>query len=463
MIDEMHIPQADKLEQTVLGALLMEPGYLPEVVTELTPDSFYDPFNAKVYGVIRTMYDSGEQIDLFTVSQRCKRDKELAGENVVAKLSGYTMLVGSGAGVVAHARIVREKYLSRQMIAVATKVLGCIQEEGDISGIIDEFNAGMDRISMAIAGGRGAKHIGELLEESLRDAERRQVLAKEGKTPGVPTGLSRLDELTTGWHGGELIVLAARPGMGKTAFMLHSARTAAQAGYPPCIYSLEMSGTSIADRLLLSECNVDPDAYRSGRMDAEDWREVERATGELGKLPIYIDDNPVVSMRYIRSHAKVMKKRNKCGIIFIDYLQLADTTTDQRNRNREQEIAQASRQAKIIAKELDVPVVLLSQLSRKCEERGGAYKMPMLSDLRESGAIEQDADVVGFIFRPAYYGITEWPTSLGNVSTHEFGIINIAKQRNGGTEEVAFRHNYSMTKIVDYKLYDNVPKRDTPF
>ena len=146
MIDEMHIPQAEKLEQTVLGALLMEPGYLPEVVTELTPDSFYDPFNAKVYGVIRTMYDSGEQIDLFTVSQRCKRDKELAGENVVAKLSGYTMLVGSGAGVVAHARIVREKYLSRQMIAVATKVLGCIQEEGDISGIIDEFNAGMDRI-----------------------------------------------------------------------------------------------------------------------------------------------------------------------------------------------------------------------------------------------------------------------------------------------------------------------------
>ena len=139
------------------------------------------------------------------------------------------------------------------------------------------------------------------------------------------------------------------------------------------------------------------------------------------------------------------------------------TTNDQRNRNREQEIAQASRQAKIRAKELDVPVVLLSQLSRKCEERGGAYKMPMLSDLRESGAIEQDADVVGFIFRPAYYGITEWPTSLGNVSTHEFGIINIAKQRNGGTEEVAFRHNYSMTRIVDYKLYDNVPKRDTPF
>lgn len=463
MTDEMNIPQAEKLEQAVIGALLLEPGYLPEVVTVLTPDSFFNPFNAKVYDIIRTMYDSGEQIDLFTVSQRCRRDKKLSGENVVPVLADYTTLVGSGAGVVAHARIVYEKHLSRQMISVATKVLGEIQGNGDIVEIIDEFNAGMDRISMAITGGRGAQHIGEWLKASLRDAERRQTLAQSGCTPGVPTGLARLDELTTGWHGGELIVLAARPSVGKTAFMLHSARAAAQAGYAPCIYSLEMSGTSIADRLLLSECNVDPEVYRSGRMDTDDWKEVERATGLLGKLPIYIDDKPVVSMRYIRSHAKVMKKRDKCGIIFIDYLQLADTATDQRNRNREQEVAQASRQAKIIAKELDVPVVLLSQLSRKCDDRSGVNKMPMLSDLRESGAIEQDADVVAFLFRPAIHNIEYWPTSQGEVSTRGFGIINIAKQRNGPTEEVAFRHNHSLTRITDYKLYDNVPKQDTPF
>ena len=436
MIDDIVIPQATKIEQAVIGALLLEPGFIPEVVAELTPDSFYEPFNAKVYSVIRAMYDSGEQIDLFTVSQRCKRDQELASKNVAAILSGYTMLVGSGAGVVAHARIVREKYLSRQLITVATKALNEIRNEEDLSEIIDEFNSGMDRISMSVAGGRGARHISELLNECMRDAERRQVLAEQGMTPGIPTGLVQLDELTTGWHGGELIVLAARPGMGKTAFMLHSARTAAAAGYSPCIYSLEMSGVSIADRLLMAVCGVDSDVYRSGKMDSEDWKELERASAELSNLPIYVDDNPVVSMRYIRSHSKIMKKRGRCGIIFIDYLQLADTSTDQRNRNREQEIAQASRQAKIIAKELDVPVVLLSQLSRKCEERGGMNRMPMLSDLRESGAIEQDADIVGFIFRPAYYNIDSWPTSQGDVSTRDLGIVNIAKQRNGATEEI---------------------------
>ena len=463
MIDDIVIPQATKIEQAVIGALLLEPGFIPEVVAELTPDSFYEPFNAKVYSVIRAMYDSGEQIDLFTVSQRCKRDQELASKNVAAILSGYTMLVGSGAGVVAHARIVREKYLSRQLITVATKALNEIRNEEDLSEIIDEFNSGMDRISMSVAGGRGARHISELLNECMRDAERRQVLAEQGMTPGIPTGLVQLDELTTGWHGGELIVLAARPGMGKTAFMLHSARTAAAAGYSPCIYSLEMSGVSIADRLLMAVCGVDSDVYRSGKMDSEDWKELERASAELSNLPIYVDDNPVVSMRYIRSHSKIMKKRGRCGIIFIDYLQLADTSTDQRNRNREQEIAQASRQAKIIAKELYVPVVLLSQLSRKCEERGGMNRMPMLSDLRESGAIEQDADIVGFIFRPAYYNIDSWPTSQGDVSTRDLGIVNIAKQRNGATEEIPFRHNHSMTRITDYKLYDNEPKRGTPF
>ena len=259
MIDDIVIPQATKIEQAVIGALLLEPGFIPEVVAELTPDSFYEPFNAKVYSVIRAMYDSGEQIDLFTVSQRCKRDQELASKNVAAILSGYTMLVGSGAGVVAHARIVREKYLSRQLITVATKALNEIRNEEDLSEIIDEFNSGMDRISMSVAGGRGARHISELLNECMRDAERRQVLAEQGMTPGIPTGLVQLDELTTGWHGGELIVLAARPGMGKTAFMLHSARTAAAAGYSPCIYSLEMSGVSIADRLLMAVCGVDSD------------------------------------------------------------------------------------------------------------------------------------------------------------------------------------------------------------
>lgn len=463
MTPEINIPQAENLEKAVIGALVMEPGYLPEVANILSPECFFNEANAEIFRNILLMYDHNEQIDLFTLSQRCKGNKTLAGINIPATLTACTAMVGSGAGVVSHAQIIREKHLARQMIVLTSKVLNGIQHNEDVATTLQKFNEGMDQIAMAAIGSKGAQPIGKLLDAALQQAKARQQMQRQGITPGVPTGLARLDELTAGWHAGQLIVLAARPGMGKTAFMLASAKAAAQAGYPPCIYSLEMSGTSIADRLLFTECQVSLDSYRSGKLDRQDWTEIERAAQVVGKLPIYIDDNPVVSMRYIRSHAKIMAKRGRCGIIFIDYLQLADTASADRTRNREQEIAQASRQAKIIAKELEVPVVLLSQLSRKCEERAGAAKMPLLSDLRESGAIEQDADVVGFIFRPAYYGIREWPTDNGSISTNGFGILNIAKQRNGGTEEIPFRYNPSLTLITDYTLYDNAPKRDVPF
>jgi len=238
--------------------------------------------------------------------------------------------------------------------------------------------------------------------------------------------------------------------------MLHFAKSAALNGTPVCIFSLEMSHVSLSDRLLLSECEVEVNRFRNGDLSGDDWRQLNEASAQLEKLPIHVDDNAVVSMRYIKTRCHILKKQGKCGLIMIDYLQLADTSTKERNRNREQEIAQASRQAKIIAKELDVPVVLLSQLSRECEKR--ADKQPQLSDLRESGAIEQDADVVGFIFRPAYYGLDRIETlKYGNISTSGLGIINIAKQRDGATGLVAFSHNPSMTKIGDFQ------ENKTPF
>ena len=320
----------------------------------------------------------------------------------------------------------------------------------DVADVLDESNKLIDKINALSCGSSAGQSLRDSLTESLKLAEQRQAAYLGGLPTGIPTGISDLNRLTGGWRGSQLIILAARPAMGKTALMLHFAKSAALNGTPVCIFSLEMSHVSLSDRLLLSECEVEVNRFRNGDLSGDDWRQLNEASAQLEKLPIHVDDNAVVSMRYIKTRCHILKKQGKCGLIMIDYLQLADTSTKERNRNREQEIAQASRQAKIIAKELDVPVVLLSQLSRECEKR--ADKQPQLSDLRESGAIEQDADVVGFIFRPAYYGLDRIETlKYGNISTSGLGIINIAKQRDGATGLVAFSHNPSMTKIGDFQ------------
>lgn len=463
MTEILNIPQDTDLERVVLGVLIMEPEHLPEVVNILTPESFYDEFNSGVYRTMCSMYDANEAIDLYTLGQRCRRQKSM-GEDVLYRLSSLTQLIASGANFTAHVAAIREKHMARQLMLSASKAVGQIQGGAlGVTQVLDSLNGDLDKIAMQATGSK-TRHIGSILKDSLHLAEQRQILASSGQTPGITTGLAKLDQITTGWQPSELIILAGRPAMGKTALMLHFAKSAAIAGSAVCIYSLEMSATSLADRLVLSESDVASQAYRSGKMNREEWRDVELATERLSSLPIYVDDNPVVSMRYIRTHAMTMHKRGKCDMIFIDYLQLAQTASGQKNYNREQEIAQTSRQAKIIAKELNVPVVLLSQLSRKCEERSGENKMPMLSDLRESGAIEQDADVVGFIFRPAYYKIESWNTSNGQVNTSDLGIINIAKQRNGATKEIPFRYNESLTRITDYVPYDNSPRvAEVPF
>jgi replicative DNA helicase len=240
--------------------------------------------------------------------------------------------------------------------------------------------------------------------------------------------------------------------MGKTSVALNCAKAAAEANVPVCFYSLEMSDDRLTDNLLLSLCDVDKDRFKNGLMSPEDWTELTEAKLKLNKLPIYIDPNPSVSMRYVKANSRVMHRKGKCGIIFIDYLQLADVGLEERNRNREQEIAQASRQAKIIAKELNVPVVLLSQLNRAVESR--TNRKPQLSDLRESGAIEQDADLVAFIYRPEYYGFKEDEQGKSLIGV---GKIIISKHRNGSCEDVRFSYNESMTHITDYIENNNTP------
>lgn len=243
------------------------------------------------------------------------------------------------------------------------------------------------------------------------------------------------------------MVVGARPGMGKTAMALHMAKAAAAAGTAVCVYSLEMDDVSLTDRLLLSECGVDKRRFRDGLLTEDEARRLHEAAGRLGGLPVYIDDRAAATMEYVRSHARVMKRRGKCGMIVVDYLQLTGSVAAGKGWNREQEVAAVSRAAKMTAKELGVPFVLLSQLNRKAEERKD--KRPELADLRESGAIEQDADVICLLYRPEAYGITEMVHRKVRMSTKGVGVIIVAKQRDGETGTVLFRYDEAMTRFSD--------------
>ena len=397
------------------------------------------------------MFDQNTPVDLYNVGKRCNGSPLFKGRTGTLYASECTCKVGSGVNLLFQARIIQQCYIARLLKNAGSRIYSLASNNAaDVADVLDESNKLIDKINALSCGSSAGQSLRDSLTESLKLAEQRQAAYLGGLPTGIPTGISDLNRLTGGWRGSQLIILAARPAMGKTALMLHFAKSAALNGTPVCIFSLEMSHVSLSDRLLLSECEVEVNRFRNGDLSGDDWRQLNEASAQLEKLPIHVDDNAVVSMRYIKTRCHILKKQGKCGLIMIDYLQLADTSTKERNRNREQEIAQASRQAKIIAKELDVPVVLLSQLSRECEKR--ADKQPQLSDLRESGAIEQDADVVGFIFRPAYYGLDRIETlKYGNISTSGLGIINIAKQRDGATGLVAFSHNPSMTKIGDFQ------------
>ena len=287
------------------------------------------------------------------------------------------------------------------------------------------------------------------MRATLDDLERRQQARQTGECIGISSGLSRLDALTGGWRGGQLIVLAGRPGMGKSAVMLHFSHAAAASGVPVCVFSLEMPDTQLAGRMLVGGSGVNSGSFRTGDIDADSWRRLEQAAAELSALPVYLYDRANISMGDIRSQCKAMARRGRCGMVIIDYLQLLDTASRNTNSTREREIAAASRSAKLLAKELDVPVILLSQLSRKVEER--TDKTPLLSDLRESGAIEQDADMVLFLDRPAMYGRTEIDAGrYGTISAEGVGLLHIAKNREGATGSIVFRNNESMTRIADY-------------
>lgn len=433
------------LESAVLGALLLEPQYIADVRPILTKESFYKPKNAALYEIICQLDDQGDTVDMITVVRQA-RTVDIQAHYIVQ----LTQTVGSGMQVLHHAQALAGLERRRRMLLYARELAARTQSDGDTDEMLEWARREIDMIQDCAVISDTARSVKEVLAGTINDLEQRQIASRRGKCVGIPTGMSHLDSITGGWRGGQLIVLAGRPAMGKTAVSLLFACAAAQSGIPVCYFSLEMPDTQLAGRMLIGSSQIDATDFRLGNITNDDWQQIEAGAEMLRPLPLYLLDRASVAMPQIRIKVRSMKRKGRCGMVIIDYLQLIAVTAEvRRYGNREREVAEISRAAKLLAKELDIPIILLAQLSRKIEER--ADKVPLLSDLRESGAIEQDADMVIFIDRPAVYGICEFDGGkYGMINSHGVGRLTIAKNREGMTGYIPFRHNDSLTVITDF-------------
>jgi len=454
-------PQATDMEQSVLGALLTHPGLIDDIRQILTNfEFFYSEANARIYSAILSLNNTNNPIDVLTVSEKLREEDILDNIGGAYYLSKISSIVVPTVNIKTHAMIIVEKYILRQFIRAGSELTNCgFEAVGDITeglGIMDKLH---DEIDIIVSGGMVSKEFKTNLDLSYKELERRKDLFAKGKTTGIKTGLTDLDKLTNGWQNGELIIEAGRPGMGKTAMMLAHAKASAKQGKKVRIYSLEMTSLSLTDRIILSECNLEAEYYKSGDLTDVDMDSVKIAISKLKDLDIYIDDYPMRTIQSIRSDAKSWNRKGLCDIIFIDYLQLAEPSDSQRRMSLNEKTTEISRQAKMTAKDLNIPVILISQLNRAVETRGGSKK-PQLSDLRDSGSIEQDADLVIFIYRASYYELTHVSIKGEEISSKGIGELTIAKQRNGQTGSVLFKHNNSLSKMFDYDYNqdnDNLP------
>lgn len=384
-------PQAGDVEKTVLGAMLIEREAIPKTVEILQPGAFYSERHNTIYECVLSLFERGNPVDLITLSDELKRRDKLESVGGSYYLSELTASVDTAANVEYHARIVAEKSLLRNLIETMTTVVGqAYDPSADAFELLDHAESEIFRISDSQLR-KAASSMHDVLKETLSRLE--SIHGQEGGVTGVPSGFARVDKMTGGWQPSDLIIIAARPSMGKTAFSLAMARNAALHPENPAgvaIFSLEMSAGQLAQRLLTSEARVDAQAARTGRLGDDDWPRLARAAGKLSEAPIYIDDTPGLTVLELRAKCRRLKAEHDIGLIIVDYLQLMHGTGLNKSSNREQEIAHISRSLKGLAKELNVPVIALSQLSRAVETRGGD-KRPQLSDLRESGCLTGDS------------------------------------------------------------------------
>lgn len=435
-------PQSPEMEEAVLGAAMLEIEAARMIVDILRPEVFYSTAHQKIFTAIVELNKRDQPIDLLTVTQELKRANEIEVAGGPVYLTELTSKVVSAANIEYHARIVLQKYIQRELLRASTLIQNMVYEDTlDVTELLDKSEDELFRIAEG-----NIKHevapIHEVIKMALTEIE--EAGKKEDALVGVPSGFTKLDRLTSGWQKSELVIIAARPSMGKTAFALTMARNMAiDHGKKVAIFSLEMAAIQLVNRLIVSETEIPGEKIKNGRLSSEEWSLLEARIKALTEAPIFIDDTPAISVFELRAKCRRLKAQNKLDLVIVDYLQLMTGPPDA--GSREQEVSSISRSLKSVAKELAVPVLALSQLNRSVETRGG-NKKPMLSDLRESGAIEQDADMVVFIHRPEKMGLLQ---AEDGQSTKGLAEIILAKNRNGPTDEILLHFREDRALFVE--------------
>ncbi len=436
-------PHNNEAEQSVIGAIFLEPQALIMAAELLVPEDFYRIAHQKIFDTMISLSDKGQAIDVVTVTEELSAKKELEDVGGISYLTEIANAVPTAANIAFYARIVEEKALLRRLIRVATSIVedGYARED-EVEALLSEAEKKMMEVSNRKNAG-DFRHIKDVLVETYDNIE--LLHTRKGDITGIPTGFRDLDKMTAGFQRNDLIILAARPSVGKTAFALNVAQNVAtKTDENVAIFSLEMGADQLVMRMLCAEGNIDAQVLRTGALEAEDWRKLTMAMGSLSNAGIFIDDSSGIRVNEIRSKCRRLQQEHGLGMIIIDYLQLI-SGSGRAGENRQQEVSEISRSLKGLARELKVPVIALSQLSRGVEQRQD--KRPMMSDLRESGSIEQDADIVSFLYREDYY----------DKETENQNIIEIiiAKQRNGptGTVSLAFAKEYNKFVNIDWSQH----------
>ena len=444
-------PQALDLEESVLGALMLEKDALTNVIDILKPENFYKDANKEIYQSIIDLFNESEPIDLLTVTSQLKKNGKLEYVGGSFYVTQLTTRVNSASNIEYHARIILEQSIKRQLIEVSGEVQKeAYEDTTDVFDLLDNTEQSLFDISESHIR-KNYSQVKGLMKEAIDELQAKKT-RKDGIT-GVPSGFIDLDNITSGWQPSDLVIIAGRPSMGKTAFVLSMMRNASiDHEMPIALFSLEMSSLQIVNRLISSEAELDSDKIKKGNLKDYEWQQLLHKTDQLNNAKIFIDDTPALSILELRAKSRRLKSQHDIQCIIVDYLQLMSGEYGKSSGNREQEIASISRSLKAIAKELNVPVLALSQLSRAVETRGGD-KRPVLSDLRESGSIEQDADMVLFIYRADRYDITE--DEDGNLTAGVAELL-LRKNRNGPTGKVKLKFIERFAKFADMSSNDDM-------
>ncbi len=448
-------PQALDLEEAVLGAMMLEKDKLAAVIELLQPEVFYKTEHQLIFGAIHRLFGQVKPVDILTVTEELRQSGELelvGGPYFIAML---TNRVASSANIEFHTRIILQKYIQRELIRISSEVIkDAYEDTTDVFDLLDKAEGNLFAVSETSLR-RNVRSMQSLVKEAV--AEITAGMQHEGHLRGVGSGFTEIDRVTAGWQKSDLIILASRPGMGKTAFALTMARNVAvDFKKPVAVFSLEMSAVQLVMRLISSETEISAEKLKRGTLADYEWEQLNSRISGLIDAPLYIDDTPALTVFELRAKSRRLKAQHNIELIILDYLQLMQGTSEHKG-NREQEISNISRSLKSLAKELDIPIIAISQLSREVEKR--IVKKPILSDLRESGSIEQDADMVIFIYRPEYYKVDD--ETYGS-STEGVAEISIAKNRNGATKDVRLKFLARFAKFTDADVNFATPDTFSP-